>query len=187
MLHAAIRDEVTRPRGTQGTEACGGALVLGSHYDTVLDAGKFDGALGIVTAISAVKAFLRDLQALPRCPVCSPLSPRLPSARSPHSAGLQVEIVAFSDEEGVRFHSTFLGSRVFSGSLSPDVLRAQDGDGITVAQVTAPRTQPHAPLTPRAVPGAALQRRRFQRAAGGCHSRRCGRAGGGAGVRGGAH
>ncbi len=42
--------------------------------------------------------------------------------------------MAFSDEEGVRFHTTFLGSRVFSGTLPPEVLHAQDSDGITLEQ-----------------------------------------------------
>lgn len=91
--------------------ACGGALVLGSHYDTVLDAGLYDGPLGIIAAIAAVKAHLREIDGLPACPL---------------------EVVAFADEEGVRFHSTFLGSRVFAGSLPPSVLQAADGDGVTL-------------------------------------------------------
>jgi hypothetical protein len=53
---------------SQGENACGGALVLGSHYDTVLDAGKYDGALGVIAAIGAVKAFLQT-KGMPACPV----------------------------------------------------------------------------------------------------------------------
>jgi len=60
-----VTDDVSH---AQGAQSCGGAIVLGSHYDTVLDAGKYDGALGIVTAIAAVKSFLRT-NPNPECPV----------------------------------------------------------------------------------------------------------------------
>jgi hypothetical protein len=60
-----VTDDVSH---AQGAQSCGGAIVLGSHYDTVLDAGKYDGALGIVTAIAAVKSFLRT-NPKPKCPV----------------------------------------------------------------------------------------------------------------------
>ena len=65
---------LTRSLETQGSQPCP-ALMLGSHYDTVIDGGLYDGALGVVVAISAVKAALLELapgNAL-RCPVrCSP-------------------------------------------------------------------------------------------------------------------
>jgi hypothetical protein len=53
-------------------EACGGALVFGSHYDTVLDAGLYDGPLGVLAAVSAVKVYLRELARPPPCPVGAP-------------------------------------------------------------------------------------------------------------------
>jgi allantoate deiminase len=88
------------------------ALVLGSHLDTVRDAGKYDGMLGVVTAIACVKAL--------------------------HARGerldFAVQVVGFGDEEGVRFQSTLLGSRALAGTFDPAFLDLRDADGITVAQ-----------------------------------------------------
>ena len=131
-------DVVGNVRGRIGcsgdcADDCGGALVLGSHYDTVLDAGKYDGPLGLVAAIAAIKAFLQELGTAPRCPVsCASFACRRRARLT--FAPLQLEVIAFSDEEGVRFHSTFLGSRVFSGTLSPSALLAADADGVTLEQ-----------------------------------------------------
>jgi allantoate deiminase len=71
-------------------------LLLGSHLDTVRDAGKYDGPLGVLTAIAAVE-HLRAREA------------RLP---------FHVEVVGFSDEEGVRYQTTYLGSRALAGTLT---------------------------------------------------------------------
>ncbi len=87
-------------------------LMLGSHYDTVRDAGKWDGPLGIVTAISCVA----DLNRRGR---------RLPFA---------IEIVGFADEEGVRFASTLLGSRAVAGTFVESVLGARDSAGISMRE-----------------------------------------------------
>jgi allantoate deiminase len=85
-------------------------LMLGSHYDTVRDAGKWDGPLGVLTAISCVA----DLHRRGR---------RLPFA---------VEIVGFADEEGVRFASTLLGSRAVAGTFDESVLGAKDQTGLSM-------------------------------------------------------
>src|SRR6187200_2118395 len=87
-------------------------LMLGSHYDTVRDAGKWDGPLGIVTAISCVADLNRR-------------GVRLPFA---------IEVVGFADEEGVRFASTLLGSRAVAGTFDESVLNARDRDGITMRE-----------------------------------------------------
>ncbi len=71
-------------------------LLLGSHLDTVRDAGKYDGPLGVLAAIAAVQS-LRDQKI------------ELP---------FNLEIAGFSDEEGVRYQTTYLGSRAFAGTLS---------------------------------------------------------------------
>mmetsp|Transcript_40748 Transcript_40748/g.49430 ORF Transcript_40748/g.49430 Transcript_40748/m.49430 type:complete len:495 (-) Transcript_40748:583-2067(-) len=97
----------------EGTERDAPVLLFGSHYDTVVDGGKYDGALGIVVAIQAVKALTRG-----RVPLKKP-----------------VQVVAFSDEEGVRFQSTFLGSRAVSGTFPPELLENKDADGTTMAEV----------------------------------------------------
>jgi len=90
-------------------------LMLGSHYDTVRDAGKWDGPLGIVTAISCVA----DLNRRGR---------RLPFA---------IEVIGFADEEGVRFASTLLGSRAVAGTFDESVLGKSDTAGITMRQALA--------------------------------------------------
>jgi allantoate deiminase len=87
-------------------------LMLGSHYDTVRDAGKWDGPLGLLTAISCVA----DLNRRGR---------RLPFA---------VEVVGFADEEGVRFASTLLGSRAVAGTFVESALNARDRDGISMRE-----------------------------------------------------
>jgi allantoate deiminase len=86
-------------------------LLLGSHLDTVRDAGRYDGMLGVITAIECVHA----LHAAGR---------RLPFA---------IEVAGFADEEGVRFGTTFLGSRAIAGTFRPEVLDVRDKDGVTVA------------------------------------------------------
>ena len=85
-------------------------LMLGSHYDTVRDAGRWDGPLGVITAISCVA----DLNKRGR---------RLPFA---------IEVVGFADEEGVRFASTLLGSRAVAGTFNERVLSSKDGAGISM-------------------------------------------------------
>ncbi|MCA6106806.1 allantoate amidohydrolase [Bradyrhizobium cenepequi] len=87
-------------------------LMLGSHYDTVRDAGKWDGPLGLITAISCVA----DLNRRGR---------RLPFA---------IEVTGFADEEGVRFASTLLGSRAVAGTFDESVLNAHDHAGISMRE-----------------------------------------------------
>lgn len=88
-----------------------GTLLLGSHLDSVRDAGKYDGPLGVLVAIAAVQR-LHDA------------GRRLPFA---------IEVLAFADEEGLRFGSTYLGSRAVAGRLGEDELRRIDDAGVTMA------------------------------------------------------
>jgi allantoate deiminase len=87
----------------------GGArtLVLGSHLDTVIDAGRYDGPLGVLAAIAVVERL-----------------PELPFA---------VEVVGFADEEGVRYPTSFLGSSALAGSFRREWLELRDGDGVALA------------------------------------------------------
>jgi allantoate deiminase len=87
-------------------------LILGSHLDTVRDAGKYDGILGVMVAIAVVQV-LRDR------------NERLPYA---------LEVVAFADEEGLRFGTTFLGSSVYAGTFDRKRLGLEDRDGVTLAE-----------------------------------------------------
>ena len=85
-------------------------LVLGSHLDTVPNAGTFDGPLGIVAAIAVVERLAAG-GPQPSCPV---------------------EVVAFADEEGTRFGTSYLGSAAYIGALDPAWLDQVDADGITL-------------------------------------------------------
>ena len=87
-------------------------LILGSHLDTVRDAGKYDGPLGVMAAVAAVQR-LHDR------------GRRLPFA---------IEVIAFADEEGLRFSSTYLGSRAVAGMFDAADLDRRDPDGVSMAQ-----------------------------------------------------
>ncbi|MBG7587429.1 allantoate amidohydrolase [Rothia sp. BD8] len=87
-------------------------LYLGSHLDTVPDAGKYDGILGVVSAIEVVSRFRRQ------------------AARLPFS----LEVLAFGDEEGVRFGATLLGSRALAGTWDDAWLELADEHGTTMHQ-----------------------------------------------------
>ncbi len=92
----------------QSQDASGKRLVMGSHIDTVPDAGAFDGVLGVVIALAWVE-IAREL--------------KLP---------LNIEVIAFSEEEGVRFGTPFIGSRAVAGRFDEDLLEAKDSDGVTL-------------------------------------------------------
>jgi N-carbamoyl-L-amino-acid hydrolase len=87
-------------------------LLTGSHYDTVINAGKYDGRLGILLPIAVAGALRR--------------------------AGLQLpfplEVIAFAEEEGVRFKSTFLGSRAVAGRFDLNVLDSVDAAGASLRE-----------------------------------------------------
>ena len=83
-------------------------LLLGSHIDTVRDAGAYDGNFGVLAAISAFAI----------------IGQKLPYA---------VEIIAFGDEEGVRFPQTLCGSRAIAGHFNPAALAGADDAGVTLA------------------------------------------------------
>ena len=90
----------------------GKILLLGSHLDTVRDAGKFDGPLGVLVALACVQ-HLHETKT------------RLPFA---------IEVVGFADEEGVRYQSTYLGSRAMAGTFNTEDLKRTDARGITMAE-----------------------------------------------------
>ena len=103
----AIGNLIGRYEGTGN-----GTFVLGSHLDTVRDAGKYDGPLGVLAALACIER-LRDR------------GERLSFA---------VEVVAFADEEGLRFGTTYLGSSHYAGALEKRLLELQDRDGVTLAE-----------------------------------------------------
>jgi allantoate deiminase len=88
------------------------ALILGSHIDTVRNAGKYDGNLGVIVAIQAVQILAQSGATLPYA----------------------IEIIAFGDEEGVRFPVTLTGSRCVAGVLDPAALDVEDDEGISIRE-----------------------------------------------------
>jgi hydantoinase/carbamoylase family amidase len=106
-------------------------LILASHYDTVRNAGKYDGRLGVLVALVVTE----HLQQLGR---------KLP---------FHLDVIAFSEEEGVRFSSSFLGSSAVAGRFDPRLLERRDADGITLAAAMAA-----AGLDPAGIPALARSR-----------------------------
>jgi allantoate deiminase len=96
----------------EGKQPGAPALMLGSHIDTVRNAGRFDGNLGALAALAVVEE----------------LAAR--GERLDHA----VEIVAFGDEEGVRFPTTLTGSRAFAGIFARSALDQKDADGVTMRE-----------------------------------------------------
>jgi allantoate deiminase len=87
-------------------------LMLGSHMDSVRNAGAYDGTFGILSAIACVAELHRNQQRLE----------------------VALEVIAFGDEEGVRFGATLIGSRAFAGKFDPAWLETVDATGISMAQ-----------------------------------------------------
>src|SRR5262245_40936876 len=85
-------------------------FALGSHIDTVPNAGKYDGVLGVLLGIAAMQALA--VQRFART----------------------VDVIAFSEEEGVRFRIPYLGSRAACGQFDAALLEKADADGVTLAQ-----------------------------------------------------
>jgi allantoate deiminase len=88
-------------------------LLIGSHLDTVPNAGAYDGVLGVVLGIALLSALKGR---------------KLPFA---------IEVIGFSEEEGVRFSVPFIGSRALVGSVSEEVLNRQDAQGISIRKSIA--------------------------------------------------
>ena len=70
-------------------------LLLGSHLDTVRDAGKYDGPLGVMVALACVERLHTRQERLP----------------------FAIDVLAFADEEGLRFNSSYVGSKVMTGTF----------------------------------------------------------------------
>ncbi|PWI32370.1 allantoate amidohydrolase [Vibrio albus] len=89
-----------------------GTVIIGSHSDTVVNAGKYDGTLGVIMAIEALSNLKLNNIELP----------------------FHVDVVAFADEEGTRFNTTLLGSCGVAGTWNPDWLDIKDASGISIGQ-----------------------------------------------------
>jgi N-carbamoyl-L-amino-acid hydrolase len=87
-------------------------LLTGSHYDTVRNAGKYDGRLGILVPMLVVRELHRTGRRLP----------------------FGIEVVGFAEEEGQRYRATFLGSGALTGHFDPAWLDQEDADGVPMRQ-----------------------------------------------------
>lgn len=96
----------------EGAQADAATLLLGSHLDTVRDAGKYDGPLGVLVALACVELLHAQQRHLP----------------------FALEIYAFADEEGLRYYTSYLGSQVVTGTLARETLERVDSDGISLAE-----------------------------------------------------
>jgi allantoate deiminase len=104
-------DAIGNLRGLwQPQRSNGRRLVIGSHIDTVPDAGAFDGILGVTLALELV------------------------SIAREQTSPIAIDVIAFSEEEGVRFGVPFLGSRAVAGRFDTALLELKDAHGITVEQ-----------------------------------------------------
>jgi len=88
-------------------------LIIGSHLDTVANAGAFDGILGVILGVALAQTFAAETA----------------GQQSPFA----IEVIGFSEEEGVRFGKPFLGSLALIGQLDPATLALTDANGVSVA------------------------------------------------------
>lgn len=101
-----------RWRGAPGASNRPNRLILGSHVDTVVDGGLYDGTFGVVAAILAVGRLIKAGVVLP----------------------FDVDVYAFGEEEGVRFPTTYATSRAVAGTFDERWLERSDKSGVTLAQ-----------------------------------------------------
>jgi allantoate deiminase len=88
-------------------------FVIASHIDTIINAGKFDGPMGVLMGLDLLEQLIQSKKELP----------------------FHIELIGFCDEEGCRFHTTYLGSKAVAGSFDTTLLDAKDATGISLAEV----------------------------------------------------
>ena len=104
-------DNIGNVRGILKSNVPGAkTFVIASHIDTIVNAGKFDGPLGVLMGLDLLEHLIATQANLP----------------------FNIELIAFSDEEGVRYHTTYLGSKVVVGSFDDALLSKADKNGITL-------------------------------------------------------
>jgi len=115
----------------QGSDPSARRLLTGSHFDTVRNAGRYDGRLGIFVPLIAVRELHRAGRRLP----------------------FGIELIGFAEEEGQRYAATFLGSSALTGGFDPAWLDQLDADGIAM------RDAMHAAGLPGTMAAIAAERR----------------------------
>jgi allantoate deiminase len=87
-------------------------FVIASHIDTIINAGKFDGPLGVLIGLDVIEQITQSKTELP----------------------FHIELIGFCDEEGCRFHTTYLGSKALAGSFDTSALGIKDVAGISLRE-----------------------------------------------------
>lgn len=118
----------------EGTQPEAPRLMMGSHYDTVRNAGKYDGRLGILVPMVVVRELAQSARRLP----------------------FGIEVIAFAEEEGQRFRVAFLGSSALTGQFDPAWFELLDADGISLKQAML-----SAGLKPQDIPALARDPKRY--------------------------
>ena len=93
-------------------------LIIGSHYDTVADAGRYDGRLGILAALIVAEELVRARRQLP----------------------FHLEVIGFAEEEGVRFSAPYIGSSAIAGRFNAALLQRSDSSGVSLGAVLHERS-----------------------------------------------
>ena len=104
-------------------------FVIASHFDTVINGGKYDGSLGILAGLDVMENLAAK------------------NIRPPFN----IELIAFSDEEGVRFHTSYLGSKIVAGNFNSELLETKDDNGISLGQALQGLQYDSAKLTENAI------------------------------------
>lgn len=102
---------IGRKQGPNGAPV----LLIGSHQDSVRNGGRYDGIMGVVLGCLALEKLKAEAVELP----------------------FSVEILAFADEEGVRFPTALMGPRALAGTFDPAVLDMKDNDGVSLRRALA--------------------------------------------------
>jgi allantoate deiminase len=116
MREAGLEVREDAVRNLIGRRGDGPVLMLGSHLDTVVDAGRYDGPLGVLVALEAAERVPRP-----------------------------VEVVGFADEEGVRFGTAYLGSSALTGRFDPTWLELRDDEGVRLGDLVGIKSPPTPP------------------------------------------
>ena len=117
MEAAGLRYEIDAVGNLVGQSGVPGrpVVMIGSHLDTVVNAGKYDGVLGVMLGLAVAELI----------------------GQSNQSLNFELMVVGFSEEEGVRFNRPYIGSSAIAGCFEPAVLDLTDEDGISVAGALA--------------------------------------------------
>ena len=122
MRSAGLRAEIDAVGNVVGryesTASGARTLIVGSHYDTVANAGRYDGRLGILTALIVAEELASARRQLP----------------------FHLEVIGFAEEEGVRFSAPYIGSSAIAGRFNAALLQRSDANSVSLGTVLHERS-----------------------------------------------